>query len=453
MTSLTRNLLSGSAWALGGKVVTTICGLLVTALLARLLAPEAMGAYFLTLSLVSISAIVAQLGLGQAVVRLIAESLGTDRPERARKAAITTVGLGLAGIAFVGGVLGLGAGAWLTERVFGSAEMVGVMGLAPLWLAVIAAPTLLAEIFRGHHDIRLATVFSGALTSLLSALLFGALWLAQGHSNLSEVVTLSITAGFTNTLVAGLLMWRRLAPFGEAAGKGSDSRIAALEIWVIAWPLWLTGLLLFALTQADLWILGIYRTPNELAAYGAAARLVKAIGTPLFVANAVLPPVIAEMYAQGRKQELQQVLRATATVAGIPTVAVLIVFVVFGAPILGLVYGDFYRTGATVLVLLSLGHLVNAAAGPCGLVLMLTGHQMAMFRISLLSGVLALLGMLWAAPRYGPVGIAAAAATGMTLQNLLMLVTAHRRMQIWTHVDLRHLLAIPVVFRALRRSK
>ena len=84
---------------------------------------------------------------------------------------------------------------------------------------------------------------------------------------------------------------------------------------------------------------------------------------------------------------------------------------------------------------------------------MLTGHQMAMLRISLFSGVLAILAMLWAAPRYGPVGIAAAAATGMTLQNLLMLVTAHRRTQIWTHMDLRHLLDIPAVFRALILSK
>jgi O-antigen/teichoic acid export membrane protein len=453
MTSLTRKLLSGSAWAFGGKVVTATCGLLANAVLARLLAPEAMGAYFLTLSLVSVSVIISQLGLGQAVVRLIAESLGTDRPWRARKAAITSFGLGLAGIAVMGGVLGLGAGAWLAERAFGSPEMAGVIGLAPLWLAVIAAPTLLAEIFRGHHDIRLATVFSGALTSLLSALLFGALWLAQGQSDLSEVVTLSIAAGLTNTLVAGLLMWRRLAPGGGTDGKDGDGRIAAREIWVIAWPLWLTGLLLFSLTQADLWILGIYRASEEVAAYGAAARLVMAVATPLIVTNAVLPPIIAELYAQDKKQELQRALRATATVAGIPTLAVLLAFMTFGAPIMGLVYGDFYRIGATVLVLLGMGQLVNTAAGSCGLTLMLTGHQTAMLRISVLCGLVTVLGSIWAAPRYGMEGVAVAAFAGVTLQNLLMLLTAHRKTAIWTHVDPRCIAALFGAIRALRAPK
>jgi O-antigen/teichoic acid export membrane protein len=319
--------------------------------------------------------------------------------------------------------------------------------LVPLWVAVTAFPNLLAEIFRGFHDIRLATLFGGVVTTVLNASLFAGLWLLQGHSSLEDVLILAIAAGTTNTLMAAIFLWRKIRPM---EGNG---QIATREVLTISWPLWLSNMTLFILTQADLWILGIYRAPDEVAVYGAAARLVMAVATPLIVANAVLPPIVAEMYTQDRKQELQRALRATATIAGIPTIAVLIVFLVFGAPIMGMVYGDFYRTGATVLVLLSLGHLVNAAAGSCGLVLMLTGHQMAMLRISLFSGVLAVLAMLWAAPRYGPVGIAAVAATGMTLQNLLMLVTAHRRTQIWTHVDLRHLLAIPVVFRALRPSK
>ena len=447
MHSLTGKLVTGSAWAFTGKIASAFCGLAANAILARLLIPEALGAYFLTYSLVSIAALVAQLGLGQTVVRLVAESMSRDLPGRAAKSVRLVIRLGGLGVLIVAAALILGAGTWLAWEVFDSTLMAGVITLVPLWVAVTAFPNLLAEIFRGFHDIRLATLFGGVVTTVLNALLFAGLWLLQGHSSLEDVLILAIAAGTTNTLMAGIFLWRKIRPM---EGNG---QIATREVLTISWPLWLSNMTLFILTQADLWILGIYRAPDEVAVYGAAARLVMAVATPLIVANAVLPPIVAEMYTQDRKQELQRALRATATIAGIPTIAVLIVFMFFGAPIMGMVYGDFYRTGATVLVLLSLGHLVNAAAGSCGLVLMLTGHQMAMLRISLFSGVLAILAMLWAAPRYGPVGIAAVAATGMTLQNLLMLVTAHRRTQIWTHVDLRHLLAIPVVFRALRPSK
>jgi len=47
-------------------------------LLARLLTPDEMGAYFLTFSLVSVSALVAQLGMGQTVVRLVVGAMASS---------------------------------------------------------------------------------------------------------------------------------------------------------------------------------------------------------------------------------------------------------------------------------------------------------------------------------------------------------------------------------------
>jgi len=447
MHSLTEKLVTGSAWAFTGKIASAFCGLAANAILARLLIPEALGAYFLTYSLVSIAALVAQLGLGQTAVRLVAESMSRDLPGRAAKLVRLVIRLGGLGVLIVAAALILGAGAWLAWEVFESSLMAGVITLVPLWVAVTAFPNLLAEIFRGFHDIRLATLFGGVVTTVLNALLFAGMWLLQGHSSLEDVVILAIAAGTTNTLMAGIFLWRKIGPM---EGNG---QIATRDVLTIAWPLWLSNMLLFILTQADLWILGIFRPSEEVAIYGAAARLVAVVAMPLIVANAVLPPIIAEMYAQGRKRELQQALRATATMAGIPTVGVLIVFMVFGSPILGLVFGEFYRNGATVLVLLSLSQLVNVAAGSCGLTLIYTGHQMVLLRVSVACGFVTILGSIWAAPRYGMEGVAVATLLGMTLQNVLMLVTAQSKTAIWTHVDPRCLTTLPEALRALRPSK
>ncbi|MEA1866831.1 MAG: oligosaccharide flippase family protein [Thermodesulfobacteriota bacterium] len=83
ISPLNRRLLYGGAWAFAGKIITVISSLAVNFLLARLLTPEEMGAYFLTFSLVSVAAMIAQLGLSQTVVRLVAESIGTGQPGRA----------------------------------------------------------------------------------------------------------------------------------------------------------------------------------------------------------------------------------------------------------------------------------------------------------------------------------------------------------------------------------
>jgi hypothetical protein len=70
-TSVRRRMLRGSAWVMAGKVVTIVLGLAISALLARLLTREEVGAYFTTYSLVVIGSTFAQFGLDRAVVRFV----------------------------------------------------------------------------------------------------------------------------------------------------------------------------------------------------------------------------------------------------------------------------------------------------------------------------------------------------------------------------------------------
>ena len=92
--------------------------------------------------------------------------------------------------------------------------------------------------------------------------------------------------------------------------------------------------------------------------------------------------------------------------------------------------------------------LVSVVTGSCGLTLMLTGHQTAMLRITVICGVVTILGSIWAAPRYGIEGVAVAALSGVTLQNVLTLVTARRKAKIWTHVDLTLILNARKILRS-----
>jgi O-antigen/teichoic acid export membrane protein len=110
---------------------------------------------------------------------------------------------------------------------------------------------------------------------------------------------------------------------------------------------------------------------------------------PLLVVNLVMPSTAAEMYAQGKTVQLERTLRAFSTLAGVPSLLVLVGFMLLGGPILGLVYGDkpIYQGPEAVLVLLilSAAKLVAVWAGSCGMVLQFTGHQTSMLRVSLLT--------------------------------------------------------------------
>jgi O-antigen/teichoic acid export membrane protein len=127
--------------------------------------------------------------------------------------------------------------------------------------------------------------------------------------------------------------------------------------------MWVTNMTLFVGLQTDFWIVGAFRPQEEVAIYGAAVKLVLMVALPLQIVSAVVPPLITELYVQGRRRELERALRATATLAGIPACLVLAVFMTLGGPILGTVYGGYYREGWLVLAVLSAGQLVNVGLG------------------------------------------------------------------------------------------
>jgi O-antigen/teichoic acid export membrane protein len=136
------------------------------------------------------------------------------------------------------------------------------------------------------------------------------------------------------------------------------------------------------------------------------------------------------MYAQGQRGRLERTLRTFSTLAGVPSLQILIVFMLLGGPILGLVYSKpIYHcdTAVLVLLILSAAKLTAVWAGSCGLVLQFTGYQSSMLRVSVLTSPLLFVVDILATKRYGPVGVACAAGATMALQNVIMVVLARGR--------------------------
>jgi len=83
--SIKRRLVTGSIYAFGGQLVSTIAALAGTALLARILSPHNLGIYFIAFSVVSLLSVASQFGLGRTVVRTVAEADGASDGGRKRE--------------------------------------------------------------------------------------------------------------------------------------------------------------------------------------------------------------------------------------------------------------------------------------------------------------------------------------------------------------------------------
>jgi O-antigen/teichoic acid export membrane protein len=83
------------------------------------------------------------------------------------------------------------------------------------------------------------------------------------------------------------LLWKKLNVL--PLPKGDEIHVS--EIIKISWPLWITNLTLFVLVQSALWVMGLFRSPEEVAVYGAAVRAITLVTMPLLIVNLVVPPL------------------------------------------------------------------------------------------------------------------------------------------------------------------
>jgi O-antigen/teichoic acid export membrane protein len=405
------------------------------AILARVLAPADMGVYFLMSSLVAILAGIAQVGLGKAVVSLVPKQTARENQQQDGQLAMVAVIFGgcvslLLAIAIAGGF-----GRWIAENILHSPRVGELSGVLAIWVWCAAMTGLIAETFRGIHDYRTATQMSGLLASGVTFVLLSATALI-GSTSLESAVVTTVGGFLISALVGGSLWWRQ---FRARITEGC----ALIRTLVrTAWPMFVTGVGLLVISQVDIWILNAFRPHAEVAEYGAAARLITFSMTPLVIVYAVLPPMIAEMYARKRMRQLERLLRTISAVAGIPGILMVACYLVFGKEIMAAVYGDYYQQSAGVVAILATGCIVVLLSGTASATLMMTGHQVLMMAITAMACALSVVLCLVLVEEYGALGVATGMAVGTTVQHGAMFVVTRYKVGIWTHIgvlQMRHL--------------
>ncbi|MFQ5707300.1 MAG: oligosaccharide flippase family protein [bacterium] len=439
LPSIKQRLLSGGAWALTTKILTGVVFLLMNSLLTRLITPEDLGLYFLVLSIVMFGSLFGEMGLSRVILRFVAESLGLNQSASAKRIIRLVLCLGLVG-ALGTAIIYILLSDLLAIYVFKTSVLQPVSGLIAGCMIAAILKRILIEIFRGFHDIRLATLFGITAEGFIPGLflLIGLLiiW-CFNIADLQNVVLITGVSGFSTVFLAGWILNRKLKRLPSSNGHNSNNLINTRRVLTVAFPMLITTLISFTLTmQADIWILSIFRPRSEVALYGAAARLISLIGFALMIVNSVVPPIIAELNAQGQTHKLERVLRLTATLAGLPAFIILIILVLFNRWILGFVFGEFYTGAAVVLILLSFGQLANVSAGSCGLTLMMTGNERTIMWLSVFIGIFSIVGGILAASKFGIIGMASVSSARLVLQNILMLIYTKHKVGIWTHVNL-----------------
>jgi O-antigen/teichoic acid export membrane protein len=409
-----RMLLSASATAVlqGGSA---FMGFIVSVLLARFIGPIGYGRYALAFAWSTFLLTPAILGLDRFLVRGIA-TYGVNQQWELMNGLLRRTNqlvlLTSTSIAVCGIVTAL---LWLSPEL----QM-------PFCIAMLLVPLTALTMLRQGAMQALGRVVSGQFPEyfIRPVLIILGIVTLELLGDLTPVSALiANVTGVSIAFVIGTILLMRALPKTVRFVKP----VYATRQWLRAsLPMMLIGGVWMANSYAAVIIVGILDGPPAAGIYTVAQKGAELIVLILFAINMPLAPAVARLYAKGDHAGLEHTVERMARATLFVSAPIAVAFIAFPNIYLGL-FGPGFQTAAPALMILALGQLINAAAGPSGNVLIMTGNERIAVR-GVGAGLAAnvVLAVLLVPP-LGVTGAAIAFATSLVLWNAALVVVARRR--------------------------
>jgi O-antigen/teichoic acid export membrane protein len=242
-----------------------------------------------------------------------------------------------------------------------------------------------------------------------------------GHRALTSTTAVAVNvAAVAVAFAVGAVMLRRALP---APARSVQARYETRAWLTASLPMMWFAAVWFGNKYIATLVVGTLDGPRAAGVYSVVEKGAELIVLVLIAANMPLAPVIARMYANKDSIGLQHATERVAQATLLASAPIAAALAFFPGVYLSL-FGGSFRTGGTALVILAVAQLVNAAAGPAGNILIMTGHERAAVGgvgVGLLANVV--LGVVLVPP-LGATGGAIAAGTSLILWNAILVVRA-----------------------------
>ena len=394
--------------------------------LARWLGADEYGAYSYIFSWIQILGLLSGLGFTISLLRFIPEYITGQKwgvlrgiVRRSRQMTLLT-GSVLAGISYVLlGVFGL----------FKIQPMLALVGAAVIPLYGLLQ--LQVELIRSLRQIALAYFVPMILQPILQISLLSIL----GYFLLtfdSFAALLALAIGLIPLVLLQNWLINRFVPH-TAVLAATNYRT---NEWLrVSLPLLYIALVVLVQEQAGVLVVGSFLSAEETGIYMAAMKTAVLVSFVLIAVNTIVAPMIGTAFARQDKHELQQIVRLANGLTFGFSILVGFGLILIGKSVLG-IFGYGFQSGYRLLIILALGQVINASAGPVGYLIILTGHQREAVKVYSSTLLINVALMLLLVPLFGSMGAAIATSAAMMVTNIWLSLLARKCIGINTFVFL-----------------
>lgn len=408
-----------SAVFFAGTMFTAAAGYLFKVYLARVLGAEALGVYALGMTIIGFVGVFNGLGLPQSAVRFVAMYNASGQFDELRGFIVRAVGLLLAANLLLGTFV-VFVGPWVADHFYHAPDLRQYLRLFALIMILGALTTFFGQVLQGYKDVSRRTVITNFIGTPLMMLL--TILLVVWGMGLRGYILAQVLSPIIALLLLIASVWK-LTPIKARRLTGSlpqiDSRILSFSAAVFG-----MGLMEFMLAQIDKILIGFYINAFEVGIYSVAMAIVAFVPVALQSVNQIFSPTIAHLHASGEQELLGRLFQTLTKWILAFTFPLATVVVVFSKPLMR-IFGPSFEAGWIVLVIGTLGQLINCGTGSVGYLLLMSGNQKRLLKVqaTMTGGMIALNILL--IPAFGILGAALATALTAILSNAWYLREVH----------------------------
>lgn len=415
----------------GIRLAHAAIGFATGILLARSLGPSDYGTYTFVMAMVGFLTIPSELGIPGLAVREIAVA-NARKDWDTMRGFIQRAHQGIAALSLL--LIALGA---LGLVVFG--DRIDPVRRQCMWFALALVPlislgALRAAMLRGLRKVLLGQLPEQVIRPAALLLAIVAILVFSRESMSPQVMVLAQIAATTVAFAWGLVVFVRHRPAQLSLAQPAYRTSTWIRSTI---PFGLSAALLLLNGRTDILALGLFHPDSEVGVYRVAVQMTLPVLFAQQAVNAIQAPHIAHLYAAGNMKRLQAMVtqssRAVLAMSGFAAVVVIL----FGKPLIRILFGAEYVAAYLPLVILAVGKTVNSAMGSVASLLNMTGHERDAMRSILVAAVLNVVLNVTLTPAWGMTGAAIATAATLVVWNVVMWHTVKRRIGIQSSAFLR----------------
>jgi len=274
------------------------------------------------------------------------------------------------------------------------------------------------EAIRGLKKIKESEFFRIVNTAFLNFALFIAVVSTAGFALVLPVATYGIAIIVTFLFSTGLVIY--------LTGKGDDGTesvkaVKDRDIFSVSLPIFAITVLTLVIEHSATLMLGYFKTSGDVGIFTVAMKLSMLTSFILASINSIVAPKFAELYWGKHHDDLNKVIRFASKTIFWTSAPVLVAFLVFPVFFMS-IFGESFKAGWPVLVVLSIGQFVSSVSGSVGYFLLMTNGQRAFMNIMAVASVINITLCLVLIPLMGFTGAAMSTAASLIFWNVTALV-------------------------------